>query len=860
MNTRGRGYKFIHFIAGNYGLSSFANVSVPKWFWEGDAVVEETALTRTGRGRIPNFGLVFRTNFLENRTFNYHKQLLGSYKHNIPNEYVLGYHMVSYLRKRTGDPLIWDKITSRAWSSSIIPFTFSTAIKKETGLHVTELYNEMASDLKKDWEQSIDSVTLSSFTTINVRRSEAYTDYLYPQVTDKGILVMKSGIGDIDQLILLEGGDERKVFVQGIVNESGMLSAAGSKVVWNEYRFDPRWLVQNYSTIMSYDLQTKKKKTIASSHSRYAGAALSPDGKQIVTIETDHGYKHSIVILDWNGQVVKKLDNPENYFYSMPRWLDDGSQIVVLKTTPDGKAVTLINIADGTATDLLPVSDENVGSPVVHENYLLYNSPVSGIDNIYAYDLEKKKKYQVTNSRYGAYNPVVSSTRRSIFYNEQSRDGMDVARIPFEPEAWSEIVEPLAPRDKELSDYVTEHEGNHKLLENIPTNDYPVTKYSKIKGIINPYTWGPFLDNSLTFAEIGIASQDILSTATVSAGYQFDIYERTGAWHAGFSYQGWYPIINFNVSYGDRQESESISSTRDVDFKWKENNFSAGVLIPLVLTKSKYLTSLNVSNDVGFTLTSDFSSKVFNPQTGGVIEEGNGRLISINDADTLFYQFNDITDYGQLVFNHFSADYTHFLKQSHRDFNPKFGQYLAVDYFTTPFGGDYQGWQWTARGFFYFPGLFKHHSLLLRGGYQESLDTYDLDAYSFRNYLFKPRGYSYPSDRKFMTLSANYALPLWYPDISLGPVLNIQRVKANVFYDYGEGEGFNYYYNFNENYVLGIPTGDTYKSYGAEVSVDVNFFRLVPQFELGFRAARIAANGYYNSGWVYEFLIGNIPF
>jgi hypothetical protein len=53
---------------------------------------------------------------------------------------------------------------------------------------------------------------------------------------------------------------------------------------------------------------------------------------------------------------------------------------------------------------------------------------------------------------------------------------------------------------------------------------------------------------------------------------------------------------------------------------------------------------------------------------------------------------------------------------------------------------------------------------------------------------------------------------------------------------------------------------DVYKSYGAEVKVEVNLFRLLPQFEFGFRATQITANRFNNAGWVYEFLIGNIPF
>ena len=129
----------------------------------------ETAYTPTGRGRIPNFGLVFKSNLMEGREFNYHKQYLRSYKNFIPNHYVLGFHMVSYLRRKTNDPDIWGKITARSWGLSFVPFTFSNAIKKETGLYVTDLYDEMAEALKKDWQAEIDQLQLTDFERVNIR-------------------------------------------------------------------------------------------------------------------------------------------------------------------------------------------------------------------------------------------------------------------------------------------------------------------------------------------------------------------------------------------------------------------------------------------------------------------------------------------------------------------------------------------------------------------------------------------------------------------------------------------------------------------------------------------------------------------
>jgi len=61
----------------------------------------------------------------------------------------------------------------------------------------------------------------------------------------------------------------------------------------------------------------------------------------------------------------------------------------------------------------------------------LYNSPVSGIDNIYALDVKSGNRFQITCSKYGAYNPVVSKDGKWIYYNDQGRDGMDVVKIQF---------------------------------------------------------------------------------------------------------------------------------------------------------------------------------------------------------------------------------------------------------------------------------------------------------------------------------------------------------------------------------------------------------------------------------------------
>ncbi|HEY5746892.1 MAG TPA: hypothetical protein VIU12_12495 [Chryseolinea sp.] len=854
--TRGFNRAF-YYLFGNTTLAAMAQVAAPQWFWEGDAVATETAFTHSGRGRIPNFGLVFKTNLMEGRTFNYHKQYLRSYKHNIPNHYVLGYHMISYLRRRTNDPDIWGKITGRSWNVPFIPFAFSNAIYNKTGMYVTELYREMAADLKKEWQQQLDQLQLTPFDKVNSRTSKAYTDFLYPQASSDGVIAMKRGIGNIEEFVLLKDGHEESIFVPGFINDAGMLSAANDKIVWSEYGYDPRWGVRNYSLIKIYDQATGKRRVLAGKHERLSGAAISPDGKSVVAIRSDNDYRNSIVLLEVaSGRVMKTLDNPENYFFAMPRWSADGKSIVVLKNSPAGKTISLIDPASGMGTDLLPVSRENVGSPVMQGKYVLFNSPVSGIDNIYAIDIETKTRYQVTSSKYAAYNPSVSADGKTLYYSDQNRDGLDVVKTTFDPALWKPYSMQAPPAVKPLYQTLADQEHHGGLLDTVPQTQLAVKKYSKLKGIINPYSWGLFVTNNLAQINAGVVSSDILSTTSISAGYLYDINEQTSYWNAGVSYQGLYPIIDVNATTGDRQNKETFRGN-DVKFNWHETTLEAGLRVPFQLTNSKFSRQLSLGSFVGLTRTDNFVNTVSRENT--IIYKGPDRVTPYSDS--VVFMYKDQLNNGSLYYNRSTLSFTNVLKRSSRDFLYRWGQTLDMELYSTPFSGDFYGKLFAVRSTLYFPGFAKHHFLYGRFGYQSSFQSVDLDTYTFRNRIPRPRGYSYPADEKFAALSLNYALPLWYPDISLGPVLNIQRVKANFFYDYGSAKGRLFdYYNLDGSSAGYGDSSAIYQSVGVETTFDFNIMRFLPKFEAGFRTTYRTANAGNASGVVVEFLIGNIGF
>jgi hypothetical protein len=87
-------------------LGAVLNLEVPSWVWEGDAVGAETALTTTGRGRLPSFELAFRTNTLSGIRYSYVKNYLGSMKDMTPGYYPLGFFMTTKLRRDYGTGIL----------------------------------------------------------------------------------------------------------------------------------------------------------------------------------------------------------------------------------------------------------------------------------------------------------------------------------------------------------------------------------------------------------------------------------------------------------------------------------------------------------------------------------------------------------------------------------------------------------------------------------------------------------------------------------------------------------------------------------------------------------------------------------
>lgn len=842
--------RVLYTLLGNTGLG-LPLLTVPDWFAEGDAVSTETLLSAGGRGRIPNFDLGMRANLLAGDPFNYQKAVSGSYRDNVPDHYVLGYLLTTYAKQAYG-PEVWSRVLNRNYRRFPWPFAFSASIRNETGLRVEGLYRKAMDEWTEVWKKQQESLTVTPAATFPVRVEQdqtkvpVFTNYQYPQyLTDSTVLCVKSGLGDTPRLVLLDKNRrERTLYVQGFPNDPGMLSATSAKACWIEFGYDPRWRQQIFSNIRLLDLATGRLSRL-SHRARYLAVALSPDNTKLVVVETTDRYKTRLVVLDAvSGKRLKTLSNPDNEYYVQPRWQADNKTIVAVALRNRQKTIQRIDSQQDERTDLLPRANENLSNPQPWGDYVLYGSPRSGIDNVYAVKVTSKEVFQVSSRPLASYHATVSPSGNRLAFSDFTVGGYRIADMPLDPAGWK-AVSSAAPGIRQPVRYfgpaidstllATEpggRDGRRVLADSVKAvTAYVPTRFRRLANAINVYSWGPVFGSTGQDLTVGLNSQDLLSTTQIVVGYTYNQAERVGAYFASLSYQGLYPVFDLRFQRGNRNTSLYVDRRTPLDSlrsdRWQYNQLTAGVRLPIQLTQSKYIQSLSASAYYNYLQVSGYALPV-----RSITEVGSAGALS-----AMTYGFS------------FSRQ----LRQSKRDVGPRWGQAVSVTYRTTPFGGALTSEQWSVQANAFFPGLGKHHSLGFRGGYQQQAQG----TYRFGPAVFYPRGQAYVSDTRITAGSAEYRLPIANTHWPLGRFAYIQRIKAAGFFDGAIGQSPIDVRSAQTGALLRTETRTrNYRTAGVDLAFVFNVLHLRTPFEAGIRTI-------YNTNtgeWLFQPLVVDIGF
>ncbi|MDX2304996.1 MAG: hypothetical protein NW226_19450 [Microscillaceae bacterium] len=830
---------------GSWAWGGVAGTALPRWFFEGDAVVTETALSQAGRGRLPEFDMEYRSLILDNKTYNYEKASAGSLRDFVPNHYNLGYYMTAYARNHFGQE-IWKNVLNDAVKYKGLFYPLSHSLNRRTGLRTPEMYRAMIKELDSTWKAQENKLTLTPFKKINTKPKKTITNYSLPQYLGAeadGIVAEKQGFDQIRTICKINPqGEEKMLFTPGNYStRNASLSTNGALICWAEWTYHPRWGNRNYSIIKIYDLRSDTKRKLTS-ESRYFSPALNRAGTQIAAIEVTEDLKYSLVILSvFDGTVVQKIENPENIFLSMPRWLDDDQRVVMVAQQGESNWIQLTDTQNGQSQQLGEKTTFQLTAPFAHGAYIYFSGAYTGINNIFAVKLGESTLYQVTSVRLGAFQPSVSQDGSKLVYSDFTRMGFDLAEIEIKPETWK-IYNPNQEKSSiTYFEKIAAQEGG-SIISKIPNEKLEVRKFKKWSGIINPHSLLPTLFPP-TYG-LRLLSDNKFSTFSTQLGITYNANESEFTYSADLTYAELFPVINIGYSRSNRERTFGIfdqASDTTVfltlfNEEWVENDVYIGLELPFNLGRNSFFNRLRLNADF-HVLNIETANRYRDPS----IEPS---LFRVNNPGSFQSSF-----YGPPVSDVFSAidlrlRYGSQQAAAIQNYNPRFAHFWDIRYRKTLGNHAVEGDVFLARLDIFLPGIARNHSTQINLAYQAEEFK---DNYKFRNLFFYPRGFGSVISDDIFKVGFNYGFPLIFPDIPVASFLFIKSIKANLFLDYA---------NYTEDVFndAGTPAKVNLSSAGLELTFDVRAFRLL-EVELGARYSYKLKNPFRGEDNKFEFLL-----
>lgn len=766
-------------LFGELGTAAFQVIYVPSWFMEGDAVSMETALTKGGRGRLPSFTLWQRGLELSGIRYSYYKNYLGSYEALYPrnDHYRLGYLLCSYIQRHYGID-IWDRVLEDTGKYFIF-FTFDSSLKRSTGKTITELYDDALNEYNSLWSKQINALPVTDCEIKSAHMPERYDNYLFPSINSSGDIFAlnfsrdrKLTIGSIDNK-----GDYKAIrripyeVMYGMMMNERTLSSGGNKFLWRESVPDPRWGYKSYLDLKLYD--SVSDETIwLSDKRRFIASVISENGDRAVAIEYTRDLKYRISIFDiiMKKEIMSAEINENTHIFD-PAISEDGKHVALASLSDNGNSLLLYNTETGKMTDLTGVTfDETFRAPEFYGKYILYVSNYSGIDNIYAIDTDKKKRYQVTSRKFGAYYPEAATTTSTLYFNDYTVNGYTVASMKLNPDKWV----PLEKVERRLADTIepiakNELARNFDSAYNVPRNEYDVKNYYPILNSINVFGWFPALNSTDSEFFISFLSKDVMHTTDLIVSYIRNFNESTDAGSATLIYSGLYPVITLSGIYGERAvRVDNETNNKELDFvTWKETTGFAGIHFPLDFSRGIHSTSLSFGAKSGYIHITDKT-------------QDNWSI------------YNDINKDGDLIFYKYFISLSHLKRGALSSVTPGTGEVLQISYTHTPHNSDYTGNLFSADLVLYFPGITDTQGLIVKGSYEKL----DYKNYVFTSQVLFPRGYDSVRYEHFIQGGVEYAFPICNLSFNLWKLMYFKRINGDIFFDYGAGNhdtGYTYY-------------------------------------------------------------------
>jgi len=780
MNFRKGLSKVAYMILGEEGQAVANSASIPDWFFEGDAVFQETLLSGQGRGRMPAFFNDYRALWAANRNYSFMKLRNGSMKHFVPDHYALGYLLTGYGREKFGSRF-WADVTNDAARFKGLFYPFQRGVKKYSGMRY-KTFVQNALHYYKDYPEARVNANGNKLQDNHyLTPARRYvSNYNFPCFAGKdSILVLKSTFRDIPAWYWLVNGKEYRIRTKDIGLDD-YYSYSNGRIAYTAYEPDARWGQRNYSVVKVLDIRTQQVKTITY-RSKYFSPDISADGKIVVAVQYLPDQSAELHILDAeSGVLQKKIPVADTgLVYTYPKFYNNENIITCIRNDEGMMNLAMVNIHTGLVENLSSWSYGIKGYPVVRGDTVYFSASIGYFDDVYAIDIRTRNLFRLTHETTGGYQATVNEEGRLVWSNFTA-DGYRLKEKQLTPEDWQPLMSVMSVRSADLYLPDALRQGGN-ILNVLPQGDYAVKRYRKISAPFNFHSWRPYYEQPEW--SLYLYGQNILNSFRSTLYYTYN--ENESSHTAGFDAMlgAWYPWITGGASYALNRNA--VSNNRRIT--WNELNLSLGAQLPFDLTKGRWHKNLTIAGS-------------FN-----VLQQ------------TVTGAYKDSVATSPFQYLQASAGWSSQVQTAVQHIYPRLAQSFFIRYRRSV--SAYTAGQFLATGSLYLPGIAKTNSLVLTGAYQER-DT--ANEYRFSNSFPFARGYTDVESRQMFKWGVNYHFPLFYPDWGFANLLYFSRIRANLFFDYA----------YVRNRVF--HDLDSYRSMGGELFFDTKWWNQQPA-SFGFR-------------------------
>lgn len=320
-----RGNKALHWLFGEMAAGAFAGIYPGPAFLEGDAVVAETALSRSGRGRQASFLEYMRPAFDCGDRRDYYRWFYGSNKNYTPDYYRVGYMLIAGTRVFFNDPLFtqeyFDRVVRKGWL-----FNLQKTVKAASGKSFNESFRIIEENFQQLW--NVETALREPFMPSRQvsRTPSMHTEYKGAVTVDgSGIYSLKSGMATANSLVRLDAsGNEKRIRSFASYTSSLFLDSESQRIFWSESVAGRRWTLGGSSRIRYVDLTKPRKVHDLTKKGRYFNPAPAPDGNVIAASEYPYAGGSRIVLLDTtDGSVKESFIAPDSLQFTESAWIGD---------------------------------------------------------------------------------------------------------------------------------------------------------------------------------------------------------------------------------------------------------------------------------------------------------------------------------------------------------------------------------------------------------------------------------------------------------------------------------------------------------------------------------------------------------